>query len=164
MVRLRTLDLLLIVAILAVPLLVGWSYFRPRMTGMEQQSMSDEVGGLQLAIRSLERQGDDLEIVYTFRWAPGKERKFGFWRRFGEVEVWFSDADSQPVGVHPGPPQGLPFILREGFQFGERALSEHSGSKRIPDGAKYVAINFNESLRSDLTTKGVPLPEPGEAP
>jgi hypothetical protein len=155
--RLKTLDLLLIVTILAIPLFAGWSYFHPRMTRMEQQSISDECDGLQLAIRSLERQGDEVKIIYTFRWAAGKERTFGFFRNHGFIDVLFFDSNRQPID---GPPDDPPlFILKDSFVYGNGTSSEQQTLVSAPAGAKYVAVKY-----SVLATKKVAIPEAGEAP
>lgn len=154
--RIKTLDLLLIASILAIPLLVGWSYLRPRTTFMEQQSASNDVAGLQLAIRSLEREGDELHVTYAFRWAAFKKRDFFFMRRFGGVGISFFDANGCQL---PPDRTNAEFWLDEDFAYGKKGSSQHDALVTIPGGARYVALQYGR-----LAGKRVAIPEAGEGP
>jgi hypothetical protein len=147
--RLKTLDLLLVGAIVVIPLVVGWRYFHPPMTRMEQESLSEDFGGLQVGIRSLERQVDDLEIVYVYRWAVGKERELGFRHSIQPVDIEFFDADRQRLG----PDVEAMRMLEQAFRYGTQDASEQFAVVPIPSGACHVAVR-----EGSIATKLVPIP------
>src|SRR5688572_15297413 len=59
--------------------------------GLEAASRSEVVAGMQVAVKSLRREGDRLHLTYTFRWA-GEPRDFVFIRPWGGINLYFWDA------------------------------------------------------------------------
>ena len=58
----------------------------PSPLPLEVTSGSNVIAGMQVAVKSLRREGDKLLLGYTFRWV-GKDRTFCFMRPWGKISL-----------------------------------------------------------------------------
>jgi hypothetical protein len=129
---------------------------RPPWTAMESQSRSGVTCGLQVAVRSLRREGDKMYLGYTFRVVGNNpnfaRRNIGFMRPFRCVSISFSDAAGNKVGCDS---TEIFWLTEEFLLFGKRAnMVEDSAEVDIPGRAKFVSIDMG-----GVVTRPVAIPE-----
>jgi len=109
----------------------------PLGTVMESQSRSGVFAGMQVAVRSLRREGDKLHLGYTFRWV-GNNRSL-LLRSFGRIGIEFWDG----AGNNIASDLSAPYCLTRDFRCGEKAnVFEDSTEVDIPVGVKFVSIDL----------------------
>jgi hypothetical protein len=132
--------------------LAGWLScvnYRPPKTALEEESASDVFAGLQLTVRSLNKDGARLHLVFAFEWAG--EPDFWFWRPWTALQLSYWDAEGRELE-----PSAVEFVwVSEAFRRRKVRYFEDAVVIDLPKGARYVAY----MLRPELMTRKVALPE-----
>jgi hypothetical protein len=139
----------ILVAILVIP---GETFLpTPAPPTLEAESRSPVCGGLQVAVKSLRREGDRLHLAYTFRWV-GEERTLWFLREWGRVNL--SSWDS--AGNRMDCSSSEMFLLRGDFSLGKVDVFEGTAAVDLPARARFIALELG---RSGIVTNRVAIPE-----
>jgi len=125
---------------------------------LTEQSRSPVVSGLQAAIKSLRREGNQLHLGYTLRWVRGIKvpRQFLFLQPGGVIKVRFWDAKGNKMDVVSETTFMLSEEFENGFENGKPDVFDGTGPVDLPKGAKHVAFELG---LSGIVTKRVAIPE-----
>ena len=82
-------------------------------TKLELESASNVACGLQIRVKDLKREGENVTITYVFEWVEEPTIHFG--RRFGTIDTHFFDSDGLSI---PGEQDDM-YIVSEEFVFHE---------------------------------------------
>jgi hypothetical protein len=117
---------------------------------LDVDSSSEVVGGLQVAIKGMRRDGDKLYLTYAFRWVE-EERSFVFLHDWGVIELFFWGSDGQMIE----PTLSERYWVGDDFAEGKAEVFEQTTSVDLPAGAKFVAF----TIASGLVTSRVAIPD-----
>jgi hypothetical protein len=123
----------------------------PLPTPLELESGSEVRAGMQVAVKSMRRQGGALRLVYTFRWV-GDRRNFSFRRGDGALLLSYWDVN----GTRLEGQWFERFTLTDEFLAQEVEVFEGAATLQLPEDANYIAVGLGKS--GFLVTRRVAIP------
>jgi hypothetical protein len=116
---------------------------RPLRNELERESSSEGRRGIQVAIKSLHRDGHKLSVAYTLTWAEREPGTLVFMRMHTNIRMLFWDVNGREMDCD----MVLWCWVSDAFARRKAITFEAEETVDVPAGAAFIALEFHDATR-----------------